>query len=245
MQTERPFVMTIAGFDSCGGAGVLADIKTFECLNVQGLAVITANTTQTENSDFSVDWISLSQVVFQLEKMLQTYDVEVVKIGIVPNVEYLEKIVETIKFYRPEAKIVWDTVLRSSSGTVFFKEEDFATLHKILLNIDLITPNALEYQVFEDNNILPRDKTAILLKGGHRKDAVGEDLLYAKQGTYAFQKSDRKVYDKHGSGCVLSSAIVAYWAKEKDLVKACEKAKVFIEQYLASSKGLLGKFKSE
>lgn len=245
MQTERPFVMTVAGFDSCGGAGVLADIKTFECLDVQGLAVITANTTQTGNSIFSVDWISLPQVVFQLEKMLQAYDVEVVKIGIVPNVEYLKKIVETIKFYRPEAKIVWDTVLRSSSGTVFFKEQDCATLHEILPNIDLITPNAIEYQVFEDNDILPSEKTAVLLKGGHRKDTIGEDVLYSRKRTFVFPKLGTIVYDKHGSGCVLSSAIVAYWAKEKDMVKACEKAKEFIEQYLASSKGLLGKFKSE
>lgn len=119
MQAERPFVITIAGFDPSGGAGVLADCKTFEQLKVQGLAVCTAMTVQTESQCLSMEWQPLDQVLSTVDILMKKYPVEAVKIGVVKEAGFLNEIIKTIKANAPEAKIVWDPVLKSTSEFTF------------------------------------------------------------------------------------------------------------------------------
>ncbi|WP_294285841.1 hydroxymethylpyrimidine/phosphomethylpyrimidine kinase [uncultured Chryseobacterium sp.] len=244
MQEERPFVMTIAGFDPSGGAGILADCKTFEQLKVQGLAVCTAVTIQTENKCLNMEWQPLEQVTEAIQVLLKAYPVKAVKIGVVKDAEFLNEIIRTVKLHAPEAKIVWDPVLKSTSEFTFFDLNTVSQLKNILNQMDLITPNYNEYRILQNNNLFSQSGSsyAVLIKGGHRKDSLGTDILREEGREIAIYPNETTLnyYPKHGSGCVLSSAITAHLAKGEDREAACRKGKEYIEKFLTDTPGLLG-----
>lgn len=235
---ESNKILSIAGFDPSGGAGVLADVKTAEQLKVYVMAIITANTLQTEDAFFDLQWQPIQTVENSISTLMNRYDFSVVKIGIVPNVNYLHKIVSKIKQLQPQCKIVWDTVLKASAGVDFFATETLELLPKTLEMIDLITPNFEEYQVLK-NYLSPRN--TVLIKGGHRTEQLGTDSLIFKNQIIDFPPNVATVYPKHGSGCVLSSAITAYLAQEKSLEESCRLGKQYVEKFLNSNASLLGK----
>lgn len=247
MSASRPFVLSIAGFDPSGGAGILADIKTFEQHQVYGLSIITANTIQTEDEFNVIKWIDLDFVLKSIETLFEKYDILAVKIGIVPSLDYLKSIVEEIRKHSAEVKIVWDTVLKSTTEFEFISIEDQSELMSVLEEIDLITPN---YQ--EILKLLPQktsaEKTAkilsehcaLLLKGGHNPKKNGTDYLFIKNEKITLNPKTTVATEKHGSGCVLSSAITANLALNNDLPKSCQKAKLYIENYLNTNNTKLG-----
>ncbi|WP_155285087.1 hydroxymethylpyrimidine/phosphomethylpyrimidine kinase [Capnocytophaga felis] len=241
MQTNRPFVMSIAGFDPSGGAGVLADSKTFERLSVQGLSVLTALTLQTEDTFRKLQWLPIAEVVEAVETLLDRYAVRCVKIGIVPNTVFLSEIVKTIRNKDKKLPIVWDTVLKSSSGRTFFSVENPSLLSETLLEINLITPNQPEFEFLSEMGVLNNLQTAIYQKGGHKAEK-GEDILHIGEQKIKLLPSQTDCPPKHGSGCVLSSAIASYLAKGEDLENACRHAKTFIEKFLNSHPSLLGNY---
>ena len=108
MSKNRPIVLTIAGFDPSGGAGVLADIKTFELHKVYGFAINTANTIQTENEFHKIQWTPIDFILESIITLFDSYVIRVVKIGIVPSLNYLGQIVFCLKKYSPSIKIIWD-----------------------------------------------------------------------------------------------------------------------------------------
>lgn len=241
MQKNRPIVLSVAGFDPCGGAGVLADIKTFEQLKVQGMASITALTIQTEDSIYRLDWIDIKTIVQSIQTLMSRYEINVIKIGVVKDLSFLKSIVTCIRNENSKAFIVWDPIIKSSSGHTFFKPGDEELLPTIYDHIDLITPNYDEYNLLKpwvERKLL----TAWFIKGGHRHDYIGLDVLIKKnKEESSFHPSSlRKAYPKHGSGCILSSAIAAEVALGKSLEESCRKAKQYIEQYLNSHPTLLG-----
>lgn len=247
MSTNRPFVLSIAGFDPSAGAGVLADIKTFEQLRVQGFAINTGNTIQTESNFFEMQWTTLDFVLRSIEILFQKYAIKAVKIGIVPSLDYLKEIVFTIKKLSPTTKIVWDTVLKSTTDFSFLNIKNQSVLIEILEQIDLITPNYNEILQLNPNEseagfIAEKlaEHTAVFLKGGHRLEAIGTDYLYTKNEILKFFPKETQLSEKHGSGCVLSSAITANLALEQDLKTACSNAKNYIENYLKSNPTLIG-----
>lgn len=247
MSANRPFVLTIAGFDPSAGAGVLADIKTFEQHRVYGFAINTGNTIQTENEFFEMQWTDLDFVLKSLEKLFTNYTIETVKIGIIPSLEYLKDIILMIKKLSPKTKIVWDTVLKSSTEFDFITIENQALLIEILKKIDLITPNYNEILQLSSKEInaettalLLSKYCPVLLKGGHNTNEIGIDNLYTQDNLYKLLPKSNRCYEKHGSGCVLSSAITANLALEQNLKTACEKAKIYTENYLMSNSTKLG-----
>jgi hydroxymethylpyrimidine/phosphomethylpyrimidine kinase len=247
MSTNRPFVLTIAGFDPSAGAGVLADVKTFEQHCVYGFAINTGNTIQTENVFYEMQWTDLPFVLKSLDKLFNNYKIKAVKIGIVPSLDYLKEIVFTIKKLSPKTKIVWDTVLKSTTEFEFITIKNQSTLIAILEQIDLITPNYKEIlkllpQKISAENIAEElsKHCSILLKGGHNPEVIGTDYLYNKNERITINPKTTTIVEKHGSGCVLSSAITANLALNYDLVISCQKAKIYIENYLNSNKTLLG-----
>jgi len=244
MQTERPFVMSIAGFDPSGGAGLLADTKTMEQLKVQGLGICTTMTLQTESQCLSLNWQPLSEIIQSIEVLMKNYDVQVVKIGVIKDAWMLAEIVATIKSINPEAKIVWDPVLKSTSEFSFFDLNTISQLENVLEQIDLITPNYNEYKVLQEFNLF-KDKEnscSILIKGGHREDKLGTDILLENGKEIIIESNDKAsvFYSKHGSGCVLSSAIASYLALGNNLEEACRNGKLYIEKFLKSNPTLLG-----
>jgi hydroxymethylpyrimidine/phosphomethylpyrimidine kinase len=147
MSKNRLVALTIAGFDPTGSAGVLADIKTFEQHQVTGFAIMTANTIQTDNEFHAIQWTDLSFVIRSIETFFQNYTINAVKIGIVPSLHYLNRILSTIKLLSPATKIVWDPVLKSTTKFEFMRIKDQLDLDKILSKIDLITPNYNEIEI--------------------------------------------------------------------------------------------------
>lgn len=241
MQIERPFVMSIAGYDPSGGAGLLADIKTFEQLKVQGLGVCTAMTVQTEAECLSLEWQSLNTVLSTIDVLMKKYDVEALKIGVVKDADYITQMIEKIKSINAEAKIVWDPVLKSTSEFSFFDVNTISDLKNVLKQIDLITPNYNEYKILQ-GACLFENSCSVLIKGGHREEKIGTDILIENGKEISIQPYDNTsvYYPKHGSGCVLSSAIAAYLAKGENLENACTKGKKYIEKFLISNPTLLG-----
>jgi hydroxymethylpyrimidine/phosphomethylpyrimidine kinase len=242
MSKNRPFVLTIAGLDPSGGAGILADIKTFEQHKVTGFAISTANTIQTENEFYEIQWNDLSFVIRSIETLFLNYKISVVKIGIVSSLHDLNRIVSIVKQLFPSTKIVWDPVLKSTTKFEFMNIEDHLDLNTLLSKIDLITPNYHEAEILFPDYISKENRfsTNILLKGGHNEKALGTDRLFLKDEVLELLPSEKNCFEKHGSGCVLSSAIASNLALNLPVKEACKNAKIYIENYLSSTTTLIG-----
>lgn len=247
MPTNRPFVLSIAGFDPSAGAGVLADIKTFEQHRVYGFAINTANTIQTENEFVAIQWTALDFVLQSIETLFNSYEIKAVKIGIIPSLNYLQSIVFLIKKLSPKTKIVWDTVLKSSTEFDFLTLQNQNDLILILNQIDLITPNyneILKLGISETSVEIITERLskncAVLLKGGHHPSKIGTDFLHTQNQFFRLSPKNTEIFQKHGSGCVLSAAITANLALEQELLIACKNAKNYTENFLLSNPTQLG-----
>ncbi|MCY7410226.1 MAG: hydroxymethylpyrimidine/phosphomethylpyrimidine kinase [Chitinophagales bacterium] len=245
MQSKRPYSLTIAGFDPSGGAGALADAKTFEQLNVFGLAACTAITLQTENEFKGVSWIPLHQIELQIETLLAKYDVAFAKIGLIQNLETLNELLFFLERKFPSLKIIWDPILKSSSGFNFHNHFDEGMLFNILSKILLITPNASEANLLmqsEDAMHAAKELNRfcnVFLKS-YKKGNEHADVLLEKRSERVFVTREVIKNEKHGSGCVLSAAITAMLSKGASLSDACATAKEYSFQFLNSDEGLLG-----
>jgi hydroxymethylpyrimidine/phosphomethylpyrimidine kinase len=240
---ERPYVISIAGFDPSGGAGLLSDCKTLEQLKVMGLGVCTALTLQTASQCLNLEWRPLDEVIKAIQVLMENYPVSAVKVGIVKDAEFLDEIIKTIKIGNPEVKIVWDPVLKSTSEFTFFDLETLPELKTVVNKLSLITPNYNEYSVLKGNNLLPdSNKCSLLIKGGHRKDHLGTDILVENEKEIVLQPNshNEEYFPKHGSGCVLSSAITSELGKGESMEVACRNGKLYIEKFLKSNSSLLG-----
>ncbi len=244
---NRPNILAIAGFDPSAGAGLLADIKTIEALKCYGMSVCTANTIQTDQEFVACHWIDSVVILKQLETLLHRVTFDVVKIGIIQDWEILLEIIGLLKKVNPSVRVVWDPVLSSSTNFSFHEKHSAKQIEQVLDAVYLVTPNYIELQqllpeeTMEEtlNNIQKR--TNLYLKGGHRPDVIGKDELFAKEANiYTLNPKMKGCTEKHGSGCVLSSAIAAYLALDFPLLKACYRAKRYTEKVLVSNKGLLG-----
>ncbi|MFM9400582.1 hydroxymethylpyrimidine/phosphomethylpyrimidine kinase [Myroides odoratimimus] len=246
MSILRPIALAIAGFDPTSGAGVMADIKTFEHHQVYPMAVLSANTIQTEDNFIHVRWEE-EYTIRQLSVILENYTIAAIKIGIVKDLDTLKLYVDTIKGLSPTTKIIWDPVLRSSSGFDFQTIELIDSLTIVLQQIDLITPNYLEIHQLVTTNDDALQKAQrlsqycdVLLKGGHNPNALGFDYYVSKEVIQTIPPTQLSDYPKHGSGCVLSSAITANIAKGDHTLTAIQKAKAYIETFFNSNHTLLG-----
>ncbi len=247
MEAVRPIVLSIAGFDPCGGAGIMADIKTFEQHKVVGLAVNTAQTLQTEDLFISIKWEAEKDILKALETLLNRYDVTAVKIGIVENIDRLKNIISFVHQKKTGIKIIVDPVIKSSSGFVFWNEQiDEIVLKDMLAKVFLITPNYNEVLLLMPSATAKEAAQKIsahcnvLLKGGHNEEEKGVDYLYTKSDVVKFNPGSADGSAKHGSGCVLSAAITANIALAFNLQTACANAKKYIETFLSSNNTLLG-----
>ena len=246
MSIKRPYILTIAGFDPSNGAGLTADVKTFERLKCYGLSVCTAITVQNDVDFKECHWTSYEIIESQINILFDRFEIDFVKIGIVENWSVLNKIIDLLIRQNSKIKIILDPILKSSSN-FSFHSDDSVEFDKILDKIYLLTPNYNEIEaLYDDKSTLEtithiQSKTNIFLKGGHRSTNVGKDELYTKEGKqFVFNPKLKMISEKHGSGCVLSSSICSYLALEFKLIKSCYKGKKYIERFLSSNKSLLG-----
>ncbi len=247
-------VLSIAGSDSSGGAGIQADLKTFSAHGVFGMTVITAVTAQNTQGVFAVQDIDQEVIAKQIEAIFDDIEVDAVKIGMVSQVQTIEIIAKQLRKYAPQT-IVVDPVMVSKSGYHLLNQDAQATLIKELLPLAaIVTPNLPEAEVITQRPIktLKQMEEAakaifhlgaknVLLKGGHLEDD-STDILYDGQEFLHFSSARINTKNTHGTGCTLSSAITANLALGYKIDQAVAMAKEYItiaiEHSFAIGKGV-------
>lgn len=242
---KSSYILTIGGLDPCGGAGIMADIKTIEAHGILGMAVCTAITYQNDITFKEVDWVNTDRIIEQIDILFARFDIRFIKIGLIKNYEALLDVLSYLKTKTDQSSfIVWDPILKASAGFQFHNAPDSNTLVKILELVDLITPNQLELKTLLPDDTLNKalalsEWCGILLKGGHlHADHSNDILLLHKEETIFTGK--RLDAEKRGTGCVLSSAILCNLALNQPIETAIMKAKEYVEKYLLSSSTRLG-----
>ncbi|RKF04629.1 hydroxymethylpyrimidine/phosphomethylpyrimidine kinase [Tenacibaculum lutimaris] len=244
---NKTYILTIAGHDPSGGAGLTSDIKTFEAHGLYGLSVCTAVTVQNDVDFKECVWIEKEVIINQITSLFERFKISVVKIGIIQSWKILLEIVQVLKKHNPSIKIVVDPILKASAGFAFHSEKNIKVFEEVLQHCDFITPNYDEIKALFSNKSIEEtiefisEKTNVYLKGGHREDKKGWDEVYHNKIVQLnIPPKATSVFEKHGSGCVLSSALASNIAKELSLEDACIHAKWYTEQFLNSNKTLLG-----
>lgn len=247
MIKPRPYCLSIAGFDPSGGAGVIADIKTFEANKVNGMAVLTGLTFQNDSEFDGVRWIEADEIIKQMEVLSKKFHFEYVKIGMVRDFETLEKIIACCQLQIANCKLIWDPILKASTGFNIHKTIDKEKLLTICKNVFLITPNVNEIRILMNEPVEMKAAKKlsqycnVFLKGGHNEEKKGRDYLFTVDDkVFPYRAKKISGFPKHGSGCVLSSAIISNLAKGETLQRSCLKAKNYITEFLMSNKTLLG-----
>ncbi|MGH1542540.1 MAG: bifunctional hydroxymethylpyrimidine kinase/phosphomethylpyrimidine kinase [Arenicella sp.] len=241
-------VLTIAGSDSSGGAGIQADIKTFSALGAYATSVITAVTAQNTQGVRHIHDIPVPSIVAQIEAVLDDVEIDVVKIGMLSQPEVILAVAECLQ-KRTLRHIVLDPVMVASSGDALLVEDAVEALKTTLLPLaSLITPNLPEAAVllgieplYDKAHMLDvacriRDLGVpnVLLKGGHLANNDCIDLMY--YGEELWLPADRIDTDNtHGTGCTLSSAVAALLATGMDMCDAVTGAKQYIHQAIATA----------
>lgn len=233
-------VLTIAGSDCSGGAGVQADIKTITMHYCYAMSVITALTAQNTTGVYGIEQTSDEFIANQLDCVFTDIFPDAVKIGMVYGNNSAKVIADKLNFYKAK-NIVTDPVMVSTSGSRLISEQGLENLKKYLLPISaLVTPNVPEAEILSGINIknlqdmqnsakIIADKygCAVLCKGGHLEDC-SDDLLYYNDEFYIYPSVKIDNPNTHGTGCTLSSAIASNLALGYDIPKAVEFAKQFV-----------------
>ena len=245
-----PTVWSIAGTDPTAGAGIQADLKTFQGLGVYGCSVITALIAQNTLGVRRIDYPDPDTVRGQLEALEEDFPPAAIKIGMLGNQTNVRIVAETLS--RLNVRVVCDPVIRSSSGTDLLEPDalsDFIT--HVLPRVDLLTPNLPEAERLTGNQIrspddvqraaatiLDQGAKSVLIKGGHREGALVHD--YWTDGTTHAWFTNRRVETRHthGTGCALSSALAAAWAQGYDDLDAVVMARMYVNQGLRRTPGL-------
>lgn len=236
MHETRPFVLSIAGIDPSAGAGLLADIKTLEQHKVAGLGVATCITMQNHVSFSGIHWFNFDLVKRQINSLFEAYDIIIAKIGVVPNWEFMNLVVDELIAHQPRIKIIIDPILVASSGYKFCDPPLDVLRDEILRKIYLLTPNQLEF-----DSLFGTDEETfchVLLKS-FRNAEDGTDILIERNGDLISFEAQSMGTEKHGSGCVLSSSIAANLALGKTLEKSIRDSKRYIEKYLSDNNTLI------
>ena len=246
MSTEPVCVLSIAGFDPSGGAGILADIKTFEANQVCGMGAVSALTFQNDTEFDGVKWIDADEILKQVTTLQKNFNFKVIKIGLIKNIDTLTIIISSLKSTDGNLFFIWDPILKASAGFEFHPTIEHEKLISLLKNVDLITPNTDEAKSLtgiDDPKEAAQELSKycnVHLKGGHDTEEPGTDYLFTRNKIEKIVPASTTIHPKHGSGCVLSSAIAANLAKGNDLITSCRNAKKYTEKFLSSHSSLLG-----
>jgi len=241
-------VLSIAGSDSGGGAGIQADLKTFAALGCYGMTAITALTAQNTTGVQAIYGVPASFLKAQLQSVLDDIGVDSVKIGMLHSPEVVEVVAWAIDYYGLK-QVVLDPVMVATSGDRLIAQETVAVLvSELFPRVQLVTPNLDEASLLLQQTLtavhqlhdaaqalLAMGAKAVLLKGGHLQGDVLCDVLQTPGGDAGvFEATRIHSRNVHGTGCSLSSAIAAHLALGHDMHFAVEQARAFIRQAIAS-----------
>lgn len=240
-------VLTIAGSDSSGGAGIQADLKTIIAHRLFGESVITALTAQNTTGVFGVMDVDPAFVGAQMDAVFDDIRPDAVKIGMVSSAQIINVIAERLRFHQAR-NVVVDPVMVATSGSRLIEQQAVDALVSNLVPLaDVITPNMPEAEVLcgfpvaDDEGMMQAAKLlsgktngAVLVKGGHRADTA-DDLLVLPDGRHAWLRAKRiATGNTHGTGCTLSSAIASGLAQGNGIEQAVRRAKGFVRGALST-----------
>ena len=245
--TITPIVLTIAGSDSGGGAGIQADIKAISATGGYACSVITALTAQNTQGVFGIHPVPCEFVAQQLDVVFSDLNVVAVKVGMLNDSSIIEVVADKLRQYQPNF-IVVDPVMVATSGDLLLESSALSTLKTKLLPLaDVITPNLPEAAVLTESNqpksnkemaelvakVREIDTKSVLLKGGHAElDDHSTDLLITKNDVLHFSSQRINTTNTHGTGCTLSAAIASFLAQGQPLPEAINKAKQYLTNAL-------------
>lgn len=238
--------LSIAGSDSCGGAGIQADLKTMTMNGVYAMSAITALTAQNTTGVRGISEVTPEFLAQQIDAVFEDIRPDAVKIGMVSSAALIRTIADRLRVHKAE-NIVVDPVMVATSGARLISEDAVATLKTELLPLaTVVTPNIPEAEVLSGMTIHTEADMlaaaqvlsetfhcAVLCKGGHSINDAN-DLLYANGSAVWFKGKRIQNPNTHGTGCTLSSAIAANLAKEYDLSASVQRAKDYISCALAA-----------
>lgn len=243
----QPAVLTIAGSDSGGNAGVQADLRAFHAYKLHGCTVFTALTAQNPFGVSAIHSVPADFVASQLDAVLGVYNIKALKTGMLADPATIEVIADRLAKY-PEIKKVIDPVMVATSGAKLVGEEVMSKVKKLLFPLaTLITPNLHEAKELVGANIsggadqlakflFDKYGATVLVKGGHREDGRAVDVLFDGKEVREFELPRlENPISTHGTGCTLASAIAAELALERPLPEAIEGAKAFVHRAISTS----------
>ncbi len=228
-------ILIIAGSDSSGGAGIQADIKTVTCLGSYAMTAVTAITVQNTQGVKSVIPIPANEIKNQIIYTSKDIKPDAIKIGMLHSESVIKKVIQSLKKIGVK-KIILDPVMVAKGGTKLIDEAAIKILKKKLIKyVFLITPNIPEAEILagvkiknKEDMILAANKLInlgaknVLIKGGHLKSKIVEDVFLNKSELKVFISSRYKTKNTHGTGCTLSSAITTFFSCGKSIKKACD-----------------------
>jgi hydroxymethylpyrimidine/phosphomethylpyrimidine kinase len=244
----KGIALTMAGSDSGGGAGIQADLKTFQAFSVFGVSVITSITSQNTLGVRSIQDINPKIVGDQIDMIMEDMGCDAAKTGMVSNGEIIEVIADRVRKNKID-KLIVDPVMVSKSGKRLLKKEAENTfIEKLIPLAYLLTPNVYEAEILSSIKISSiedvkraAEKIAdmgadnVLIKGGHLEEDIAIDILYSDK-KYTVLESERiDSQNTHGTGCTLSSAITASLARGENLINAVKIAKEYVTRAIENA----------
>jgi hydroxymethylpyrimidine/phosphomethylpyrimidine kinase len=247
-----PNVLSIAGFDPSGGAGVAADLKTFAALGCNGMAVVTALTAQNTQGVKALHVPPADFAAAQIDAIFEDAEVAAVKIGMLACGAIAEEVAERLARYKPRFMIL-DPVLAATSGEgLATSDTAMAIIRHLFPLVTLVTPNLSEAERLAGKAIAPnrdgmrhaamalraRGAKAVLVKGGHMQGPASVDVFFDGESFRLFSAPRAETRNTHGTGCTLSSAIAAYLARGYALSEAIGAAKTYLNGALSAADAL-------
>jgi hydroxymethylpyrimidine/phosphomethylpyrimidine kinase len=249
-------LLSIAGSDPSGGAGIQVDLKVFQALGAIGMAIPTALTVQNSKGVVATHPIPVKAMSQQLETLLSDIKPDAIKTGMLLTKQTVDAISKAVKKYSVKNFVI-DPVIRSSSGRPLLQPDAVKSLQRNLFPLaKLITPNIPEAEAltnmriktdedmdFAAGKLLDMGPSFVLIKGGHGKGTDAVDTLYGGKTVLSFS-TPKKKGEFHGTGCVLSAAIAVFIAQGLPVEKAVERAKKLVDTMLKTAKPM-GKGKTK
>ena len=245
-------VLSIAGSDPSGGAGIQADLKTFAANGVYGMAAITALTVQNTVGVQGIHLVPAKFVSSQIEAIFSDIAVSSVKVGMVANAEIAREVGTTLAKYRNLISVV-DPVMVAKGGSPLLDKKAIQAVKDNLIPLaTIVTPNlpeaaillgssiakSEEDMVYQGKALLNLGPKSILMKGGHSEGITSNDLLVTENNYVWFKEKRINTKNTHGTGCTLSSSIASFLAKDFSVEESVSKAKKFVTNAIRNSEKL-------
>lgn len=251
MERKHPVVLTIAGSDSSGGAGIQADIKTISALDAYAASAITAITAQNTEGVYGIHPLPAEMVSAQLEAVFSDLSPDAVKIGMVNTQQEAQAIASALEKYRPR-HIVFDPVMVSTSGCGLMADGAMESIVETLFPLSgLVTPNLQECGALVGKQVSGigemeqaarmlngRYGCSVLVKGGHSEGDEMTDVLYGQGRLAVFSAKKTDTPNTHGTGCTLSSAIATFLAKGYSMEDSVQYAKDYVTLSIIAGKDM-------